>query len=72
MTKTELVAKQYSRKNSAEDVSIKEAFEEGAADMLERVCEWLKMNTNWADEWDNVGRNIDFGKIDELRKDMEE
>lgn len=52
------------------------AFEEGAkwADrtLIEKACEWLKLNTNWDDEWDEMGRNMNYGKIEEFRKVMEE
>ena len=77
MTKIEQLAENYRQPfrgsgNHITSVDIREAYESGAQDMLERVCEWLKMNTNWTDEWDDFGRNMDFGKIDELRKDMEE
>ena len=84
MTKIEQLAEKYADANYSEystdgDWStesdyeaIKDAYRNGAQDMLERVCEWLKMNTNWTDEWDDFGRNMDFGKIDELRRDMEE
>ena len=83
MTKTTELAEKYAQANYNEWVGdnwwevendyddIKDAYRNGAADMLERVCEWLKMNTNWTDEWDDFGRNMNFGKIDELRKDME-
>lgn len=52
------------------------SFEEGAkwADrtLIEKACEWLKLNTNWDDEWDEMGRNMNYGKIEEFRKVMEE
>lgn len=38
---------------------------------IEQACEWLKLNTNWDDEWDSQGRNMDYGKIEEFRKAME-
>jgi hypothetical protein len=40
--------------------------------MIEKACKWLKLNTNWDDEWDEMGRNMDYGKIEEFRKAMEE
>ncbi len=53
----------------------KESFIEGAkwADktMIDKACDWLKLNTNWDDEWDEMGRNIDYGMIEEFRKAME-
>lgn len=52
------------------------AFEEGAkwADrtLIEKACEWLKLNTNWDDEVDEMGRNMNYGKIEEFRKAMSE
>ena len=55
---------------------IEKAFIEGAewADktMIEKACEWLRLNTNWDDEWDNQGRNMNYGKIREFLKAMEE
>ena len=84
MTKTEQLAEKYADANYSEYSTdggwstesdyeaIKDAYRNGAADMFERVCKWLEMNTNWTDKWDDFGMNMDFGKIDELRKDMEE
>ena len=84
MTKTTELAKEYAQANYDEWVgdnywqvendyeAIKDAYLNGSADMLERVCKWLEMNTNWTDKWDDFGMNMNFGKIDELRKDMEE
>lgn len=84
MTKTTELAKDYAQANYNEWVGdnywqvendyedIKDAYRNGAEDMLERVCKWLEMNTNWTDKWDDFGMNMNFGKIDELRKDMEE
>lgn len=39
--------------------------------MIDKACEWLKLNTDWDDEWDEMGRNIDYGMIEEFRKAME-
>ena len=77
MTKTTELAENYRQPfrgsgNHITSMDIREAYKEGAKDMLERVCAWLKFNTDWDMEWDECGRNLDFGKIDELRKDMEE
>ena len=84
MTKTTELAKDYAQANYNEWVGdnywqvendyedIKDAYRNGAEDMLERVCKWLEMNTNWTNKWDDFGMNMNFGKIDELRKDMEE
>ena len=55
---------------------VRDAFEEGTewADktMIEKACEWLKFNTNWDNEWDDMGRNLNYGMIEEFRKAMEE
>lgn len=40
--------------------------------MIEKACQWLKFNTNWDDEWDDMGRNLNYGMIEEFRKAMEE
>ena len=40
-------------------------------EFISKACEWLKLNTNWDDEWDEMGRNIDYGMIEEFRKAME-
>lgn len=39
---------------------------------VKQACEWLKLNTNWDDEWDEMGRNMNYGKIEDFRKAMEE
>ena len=41
-------------------------------EIIRKACEWLKLNTNWDDEWDEMGRNMDYGMIEEFRKAMEE
>lgn len=38
--------------------------------MIEKACRWLKFNTNWDDEWDDMGRNLNYGMIEEFRKAM--
>jgi hypothetical protein len=40
--------------------------------MIEKACKWLKLNTNWDDEWDEMGRNANYGKIEEFCKALEE
>lgn len=40
--------------------------------LIDKACEWLKFNTNWDDEWDDMGRNLNYGMIEEFRKAMEE
>jgi hypothetical protein len=39
---------------------------------IEKARRWLKSNTNWDDEWDEMGRNANYGKIEEFCKVMEE
>jgi hypothetical protein len=41
-------------------------------ELIDKACEWLKLNTDWDDKWDEMGRNINYGKIEEFRKAMEE
>lgn len=61
MTKTEERAKNYANEKAVLDVSIKEAYEDGMVDMLERVCEYLESeHPTWYEH---------FG--DELKKAME-
>ena len=38
--------------------------------MIDKACKWLEFNTNWNDEWDETGRNINYGLIEEFRKAM--
>ena len=40
--------------------------------MIDKACEWLKFNTNWDDKWDDMGKNMNYGMIEEFRKAMEE
>lgn len=40
-------------------------------EIISKACEWLKLNTNWDDEWDEMGRNIDYGMIEDFKKAME-
>lgn len=47
------------------------SIKEGAQWAIEQACKWLRLNTNWDDEWDSQGRNMDYGKIEEFRKAME-
>lgn len=39
---------------------------------LDNVIKWLKQNTNWDLEYDEYGRNDNYGKIDKFIKAMEE
>lgn len=55
-----------------DEKSFKEAVEWADKTMIERACKWLKFNTNWDDEWDDMGRNRNYGMIEEFRKAMEE
>lgn len=52
--------------------AFKAGIEVGRKEIIDKSCKWLKFNTNWGDKWDNMRRNLDFGKIDEFRKAMEE
>ena len=51
------------------------SFEAGATwakeELIKEACKWLKFNTDWDDEWDEMGRNMDYGMIEEFRKAME-
>lgn len=38
---------------------------------VNQSCEWLRLNTNWDDEWNEMGRNMNYGKIEDFRKAME-
>jgi hypothetical protein len=58
--------------DSLEANSILEGYEKSCKDMIEKACEWLKFNTNWDDEWDDMGKNMNYGMIEEFRKAMEE
>lgn len=52
------------------------SFEAGATwakeELIKEACEWLKFNTDWDDKWDEMGRNMNYGMIEEFRKAMEE
>ena len=41
-------------------------------EFLDKACKWLKLHTDWDDEWDEMGRNMNYGMIEEFRKAMEE
>jgi hypothetical protein len=41
-------------------------------EFIAKVKKWLKNNTNWDMEYDEEGRNDNYGKIDELIKYLEE
>ena len=41
-------------------------------EFIAKVKKWLKNNTNWDMEYDEEGRNDNYGKIDELVKYLEE
>ena len=41
-------------------------------EFIEKLKIWLKINTNWDMEYDEEGRNDNYGKIDELIKYLEE
>lgn len=42
------------------------------AEFIAKLKIWLKINTNWDMEYDEEGRNDNYGKIDELVKYLEE
>ena len=73
MTKIYEAAKKYAQEKAGLDVSIKEAYENGMVDMLERVCEWLK---TYADDFgvpeSESGKVYVDDLVVELRNDMEE
>ena len=73
MTKIYEAAKKYAQEKAGLDVSIKEAYEDGMVDMLERVCEWLK---TYADDFSvpesESGKVYVDDLVAELRNDMEE
>ena len=41
-------------------------------EFIAKVKRWLEINTNWNMEYDEEGRNDNYGKIDELVKYLEE
>ena len=45
---------------------------ENKQEFIAKVKKWLKNNTNWDMEYDEEGRNDNYGKIDELIKYLEE
>ena len=62
MTKIFYAAKKYAQEKAGLDVSIKEAYEDGMVDMLERVCKYLENeHPTWYEH---------FGE--EIRKAMDE
>ena len=80
MTKTEQLAEKYADAKAAcyddyYDIhcNIKDAYRNGAYDMLERVCEWMK---TYADDFgvpeSESGKVYVNDLVAELRKDMEE
>ena len=78
MTKTAELAENYRQQfrgsgNHITSMDIKDAYRNGAQDMLERVCEWLK---TYADDFgvpeSESGKVYVDDLVVELRKDMEE
>lgn len=41
-------------------------------EFIAKVKRWLELETNWNMEYDEEGRNDNYGKIDELVKYLEE
>ena len=85
MTKIEQLAEKYADANYSEYSTdggwstesdyeaIKDAYRNGAADMLEKVCKWLKEYANdFGVPESESGRVYVDDLVDELRKDMEE
>ena len=85
MTKTAELAKEYAQANYNEWVGdnywqvendyedIKDAYKNGAQDMLERVLEWLKAYANdFGVPESESGKVYVDDLVTELRKDMEE
>ena len=60
------ISKIISRANKA----VTESFENGAKFERERLAKlvenWCRLNTDWFDEYDNEGRNFNYGKAEEL------
>lgn len=48
----------------------KSEFEKGYLSAVEKALKWLKENTNWSFEYDEVGRNFDFGKLEDFKEYM--
>ena len=48
----------------------KSEFEKGYYSAVEKALKWLKENTDWSFEYDEVGRNFDFGKLEEFKEYM--
>lgn len=50
--------------------AITKSFENGAKFERERIAKlvenWCRLNTDWFDEYDNEGRNFNYGKAEEL------
>lgn len=50
--------------------AVTKSFEDGAKFERERIAKaveyWCRINTDWFDEYDSEGRNLNFGKAEEL------
>ena len=50
--------------------AVTKSFEDGAKFERERIAKvvegWCRVNTDWFDEYDNEGRNLNYGKAEEL------
>lgn len=63
---------QYLKERNIPTTSLEaNSIKEGVQWAIEQACKWLRFNTNWDDEWDSHGKNINYGKIEEFRKAME-
>lgn len=45
-------------------------FEKGYFSAVEKALKWLEVNTDWSFEYDEVGRNINFGKLEDFKEYM--
>ena len=55
---------------SRANAAVNKAFENGAKFERERLAKvvegWCRVNTNWFDEYDDEGRNLNYGMAEEL------
>ena len=55
---------------SAPNTTVDESFEDGVKFERERIVKliecWCRVNTDWFDEYDSEGRNLNYGKAEEL------
>ena len=59
---------QYLKERNIPTDSLEAKFHQGGCSVgYSNLVKWLRFNTNWDDEWDEMGRNVNYGKIEELR-----